>query len=69
MKGFTSFAASCRLERWNVGIRQGTGEQVIIPLWGMSVPKSDQILISPYNYITPESNIKVTGIKEMTAYL
>ena len=28
-------------------------------------PKSDQLLISPYNYITPESNIKVTGIKEM----
>ena len=32
-------------------------------------PKSDQILISPYNYIIPESNIKVTGIKEMIAYL
>ena len=28
-------------------------------------PKSDQLLISPYN-ITPESNIKITRIKEMT---
>ena len=28
-------------------------------------PKSDQLLISPY-IITPESNIKVTWIKEMT---
>ena len=28
-------------------------------------PKSDQLLISPYN-ITPESNIKATRIKEMT---
>ena len=27
-------------------------------------PKSDQLLISPYN-ITPESNIKVMRIKEM----
>ena len=31
-------------------------------------PKSDQLLISPDN-ITPESNIKVTGIKEMTTYI
>ena len=28
-------------------------------------PKSDQLLISPYN-ITPKSNIKITRIKEMT---
>ena len=28
-------------------------------------PKSDQLLISPYN-ITPESNIEVMRIKEMT---
>ena len=28
-------------------------------------PKSDKLLISPYN-ITPESNINVTRIKEMT---
>ena len=27
-------------------------------------PKSDQLLISPYN-ITPESNIRVTRIKEI----
>ena len=32
-------------------------------------PKSDQILISPYNYIIPESNIEVMGIKEMITYL
>ena len=32
-------------------------------------PKSDQILISPYNYITLESNVKVTGIKEMITYI
>ena len=31
-------------------------------------PKSDQLLISPYN-ITPESNIKVTRIKEMITNL
>ena len=31
-------------------------------------PKSDQLLISPHN-ITPESNIKVTGIKEMITNL
>ena len=30
--------------------------------------KSDQLLISPHN-ITPESNIKVTGIKEMITNL
>ena len=30
------------------------------------IPKSDQLIISPYNYIIPESNIKVTGIREMT---
>ena len=28
-------------------------------------PKSDKLLISPYN-ITPESNIKITRIKKMT---
>ena len=31
-------------------------------------PKSDQLLISPYN-VTPESNTKVTGIKEMITNL
>ena len=31
-------------------------------------PKSDQFLISSYN-ITPESNIKVTRIKEMITNL
>ena len=31
-------------------------------------PKSDQLLISPY-IITPESNTKVTGIKEMITNL
>ena len=31
MKGFTSFTVF-KLEIWNVGIRQGTGEQVILPL-------------------------------------
>ena len=36
----------------------------IIPL----TLKSDQLLISPYN-ITPESNIKVTRIKEMITNL
>ena len=30
-----------------------------------STPKSDQLQISPHS-ITPESNIKVTWIKEMT---
>ena len=31
-------------------------------------PKSDQLLISPYN-VTPESNTEVTGIKEMITNL
>ena len=31
-------------------------------------PKSDQLLISPY-IVTPESNTKVTGIKEMITNL
>ena len=31
MKGFTSFAVF-KLEIWNAGIRQGTGEQVILLL-------------------------------------
>ena len=37
------------------------GRKNLIPL----TPESDQLLISPYN-ITPESNIEVTRIMDMT---
>ena len=39
-------------------------ERLVYPL----TPKSDQLLISPYN-ITPEPNLKVTRIKEMITNL